>query len=163
MRRRVIADMPVHVRIDRILRGRIPRFEGFQEFVPVLRGIDIEEWIVQRVVQSPLQRNFASLPGDEVSNDRAVARDDYIDSHVGLTLHMDDFFAMLGFTPFGAWLSHGAARSFVLSLFVELFDEQVLNCWSDIRKTPRDALVMTNDDKRQPRQGDTDYVVVVAV
>jgi hypothetical protein len=112
----------------------------------VARRIHIEERNPQAVIERPAQRQLALFAGDKVGDDGPVARDLHIDGHIPLSLDVNDFDSMFRLRP-----SFG---SLIRALLVEILDVDVSDRRTDIGESPRDSLVVADDDIRHARESD---------
>ena len=112
--RGVVANMPVDVGVNNVLSRCGQLREGFLELIPVLCRVYIEKRIVQRIVERPAQRDLARLARNEVGDERTMAREGDIDRHVGLSLDVNDFLAVLKRLP--------AFRRLARALIIHNFD-----------------------------------------
>src|SRR4029077_1317245 len=138
---RMIANVPVDVSVHRVLRGRVPGGERLLEFIPVLRRVDIEERVVYGIESSPAQRNFAGLARNQVGNDGAVTSEDHIHGDISLVLDMNHFRAMVGRLP--------SAGRLIRALRVEGLNIKILNRGSNVRESPGNAAIVSDDHEWQ--------------
>src|ERR1700757_1799764 len=138
---RMVANVPVDVGVYRVLRGRVPGGERPLEFIPVLGRVDVEERVVDGIESSPAQRDFAGLARNQVGNDRAVTSEDHIHGDISLVLDMDHFRAMVGRLP--------SAGGLIRALLVEGLNIKILNRGSNVRESPGNAAIVSDDHKWQ--------------
>ena len=159
--RGLVPDVPVNVGIHHVLARRVQERRSVAEFLPVLRGVQVEERVGEGIVERPAQsqlarahRRSSQLIGNEVRDDGAVAGDGDVQDHVPSVLHVNDFGAVFGLEP--------TVRSLVFAVLVEILDVQILHGRLDVGEAPGNALVVTDDDERHSGQRHADYIVTTA-
>ena len=143
--RGLVADVAVHVRVDKVLTGGVKGRKRLPELLPVLRRIHFKKRIMDSVVQRPAQCQLAGLARLQLADNRTVPGEDHIERDVRLALHMDHFLTMFRSFP--------PLRSLILPRGIEGLDVGVFHRRTDIGASPGDALVVPDDHIGQTRQG----------
>ena len=150
-RRRVVADVAVHVGVDHVLLGTGEATEGVLELLPVLRLVHLQERKVKgvRLKRGPRERQrvFAVL-----ADHRAVASGPDRKAHVYCGAHVDVLLVHFGVNP------AALHQVFVRVAGVERLEVQVLDVGAGVGHSPRDPVVVTDDHEGSAGQADAGHV-----
>src|SRR5581483_9334154 len=95
---------------------------------------------------SPLQCNLPRLSRHELSYDRPMPGEDDIESNIRLAFYMDNFSPVLRLLP--------ARGRLIFAPGVKVLYEDIFHVRIEIRKTPRNAPVVSDNHKWESRQRD---------
>src|ERR1041385_353130 len=95
----LVTDVAVYIGVDDVLPRCVETRQCRAEFLPVAREVDVVKGIANSIIESPSQRQFASLSRREIANNRPVPRKLDINVYVWLSFNPDHFTASFGFFP----------------------------------------------------------------
>src|SRR6202049_3799960 len=141
--RGLITDVAIDVRIHYILSGCAEGGERFTKFAPVMRRVHIEKHEAHAVLQGPAQCDLARLARQCFRDDRPVTRCYHVQNYVWLSFDVNCFLTVPRLNP--------SRRRLVLPLSIELFDVEIFDSRANVGKSPPNALIVADYDKRNAR------------
>src|SRR5262249_52457608 len=140
----LVADVPVHVRVDEVLARHLPALERRAELRPALRAIEGEPGEVARRARLAARpaKGPRETPAPVFVDDRAVAREAQLHPLRRTALDPD----RLGLDAHALPAVAHAIPARVIR--VELLGHEVLGVYVEDRQAPRDALVVADRDAR---------------